>query len=85
VFGHGRRGCRCKTPGNTGHHVAKRFRKNKYAVAVFDEKARQYAATSLRLLPVFSSSIYEQIFDFLSSKLMSRVCNELERLVCRET
>lgn len=34
------------TLGNTGHHVAKRYRKNKFAVAVFDEKARQYAATS---------------------------------------
>jgi hypothetical protein len=34
------------TPGNTGHHVTKRYRKNKFAVAVFDEKARQYVASS---------------------------------------
>lgn len=31
-------------PGNTGHHITKRYRKNKFAVAVFDEKARQYVA-----------------------------------------
>ena len=30
------------TPEVTGHHITKRYRKNKFAVAVFDEKARQY-------------------------------------------
>lgn len=29
-----------------GHHVGKRFRKNKSAIATFDEKARVYVATS---------------------------------------
>lgn len=30
-----------------GHHIGKRFRKNKNSVAVFDDKARQYVPTSV--------------------------------------
>ena len=30
-----------------GHHIGKRFRKNKNSVAVFDDKARQYVAASV--------------------------------------
>lgn len=36
------------TPEVTGHHITKRYRKNKFAVAVFDEKARQEFLTGFR-------------------------------------